>query len=637
MRDSRVDPRACFAACALLATAWPAHAQVNTPASSSSISIELAVDASGVHRRIVHSRMKIPVGAGALTLQYPKWIPGEHGPSGPVADLAGLRIEAGGKPLGWHRNPVDMFEFVVDVPAGVASVDVSFDFLSTPPSNQGFTSGASATSNLAVLSWNQLVLYPKGVPSAQVEVRTTLKLPEGWKFGTALPVVASSGSRIEFAPVSLVTLVDSPLNAGIHFRTVQLAPGEPGPRHYLHIAAESAAAAELDDATRASLDRLVVESGRLFGARHYPVYHFLLTLSDGIAHFGMEHHLSSDNRVDERTLIDDDLGAWNLSVLSHEMVHSWNGKYRRPLDLVTPDFQQPIRSDLLWVYEGLTQYLGFVLAARSGINTPEQSRGELAMVADWAAHRQGRMWRPLEDTATAAQLLFGARGDWEGWRRSVDFYDEGRLLWLEADATIRELTRGRKSLDDFVRAFHGGASGTAEVVPYTFDDIVAGLDAVAPYDWRQFLVKRVRLPVERSALATLKLGGWKLAYTGERSEMQELGETANEIQDLTASLGLQCGDDGLVKDVIVGSPADRAGVAPGVGIVAVNGFKFSGDRLRDALKAKAPVDLLVENAEFYRTLTVDYTAGERYPHLERDADKADALTAILTPLAPRQK
>ena len=634
MGDSRVRPGACFAACALLATAWPVQAQENAPASDRVTSIELSVDASEVNRRIVHSTMRIPVSAGALTLLYPKWIPGEHGPSGPIADLVGLKVEAGGKSLGWRRNPVDMFEFDVDVPTGVSSIDVSFDFLSPPPAVGGFTSGASATSNLAVLSWNQLVLYPKGVPSAQVEVRTTLKLPEGWQFGTALPVVATSGAGIEFAPVSLVTLVDSPLNAGIHFRTVALAPGEPGPKHFLHIAAESAAAAELDAATKAKLDRLVIESGQLFGARHYPVYHFLLTLSDSIAHFGMEHHLSSDNRVDERTLIDEDLAALNLSVLSHEMVHSWNGKYRRPADLVVPDFQQPIRSELLWVYEGLTQYFGFVLAARSGINAPDESHDRLALVADWAAHRQGRTWRPLEDTATSAQLLFNARGDWEGWRRSVDFYDEGLLLWLEVDAMLREQSRGKKSLDDFVRTFHGGQNGTPDVVPYTFGDIVGALNSVMPYDWRQFLGRRVKLPVEQGALATLNLAGWKLVHSDQRSELQKTNEAANEVQDLTASLGLQCGDDGIVKDVILGGPADQAGIAPGYSIVAVNGFKFSNDRLRDALKSRAAVDLLVENAEFYRTLTVDYAAGERYPHLERDTGQADLLTAILTPLAP---
>lgn len=595
--------------------------------------IDLNVDASEVFRRIVHATMTIPVSTGAVTLQYPKWLPGEHGPTGPITDVAGLKIDAGGKLLTWQREPTDMYAFNVQVPAGVSSLKVSFDFLSPPPSNEGFTSGASASSNLAVLSWNQLILYPKGVPAAMVQVKTSLKLPEGWKYGTALPVASESGASISFQPVNLETLVDSPLNCGIHFKTVELAPNEPGPKHYLHIAAESEAAIQIDDATKAKIDRLVIESGKLFGARHYASYHFLFTLGDGIAHFGLEHHESSDNRTDERTLIDEDKVILNLELLSHEMVHSWNGKYRRPADLIEPDFQQPIRSNLLWVYEGLTQYLGYILAARSGMYSPEQARDELARVADWASHRQGRTWRPLEDTATAAQLLYESRSDWEGWRRSVDFYDEGLLLWLEADTIIREQTKGAKSLDDFCKAFHGGPSGPPAVVPYTFDDVVSGLNAVAPYDWKGFLTKRVLMPIEASALGDLNLSGWKLTYTDKRSDMQKRREDDDESQDLTSSIGLRVDKKGVIGDIVTGGPADKAGISPGVQLVAVNGLRFSNDRLRDAIKAKISIELLAENAEFYKTYKIDYADGERYPHLEQDKAKTDTLSAIYQPLA----
>jgi predicted metalloprotease with PDZ domain len=620
----------CFLLCLLVLAA------AVSGAAEPRLSLELSVDASEVFRRIVHAKMVLPVTPGPLTLYYPKWLPGEHGPTGPITDLAGLRISAGGTALAWRRDPADMYAFLCEVPTGATALEIALDFLGPPPSNEGFTSGASASTRLAVLSWNQFLVYPKGLAAADIEVTASLKLPAGWKLGASLPVASSSGATTKFRPVSLETLVDSPVLSGKHFRTVDLGPAEE-PRHFLHIAAESRAALALKPETKAHLDRLVAETAALFGARHYGAYHFLLALSDNIAHFGLEHHESSDNRTDERTLIDEDKLNLNIDLLTHEMVHSWCGKHRRPADLLSPDFHQPMRSNLLWVYEGLTSYLGVVLAARSGLWTPERFRDELARYVDWASHQQGRTWRPLEDTAVAAQLLYEARWDWENWRRSVDFYDEGVLLWLEIDTLIREQTNGARSLDDFCRAFFGGQSGPPTVVPYSFEDIVQGLNAVAPYDWKSFLTRRVMTPVEPASLGSFKLGGWKLVYKPVRSAYQETREEDREVLDLTASLGLILQHDGLVKDLVPGGAADKEGLAPGVKVLAVNGLHFSEARLRDAIAAKQPVELLVQSAEAFQTHKLDYRGGERYPHLEQDAEQLDLLSPILaarTPASP---
>jgi predicted metalloprotease with PDZ domain len=362
--------------------------------------VTLDVDAREAPLRIFHARLVIPAAPGPLTLVYPKWIPGEHGPTGPITDLAGLKFSAGGTPLAWRRDPVDMWALRCDVPAGADAVEVALDYLS-PGETAGFSSGASATSKLALLSWNQLLLYPQGRNTDDIVYAASLTLPAGWKYGTALPVAREAPGRIEFAPVPLTTLVDSPVLAGQHFRTVVLAEG--APPHRIQIAADSAAALEMTPAHLAQFQALVAETGALFGARHYRHYDFLLTLSDHTAHFGLEHHESSDDRVAERSLVNDDKRKMLARLLPHEMTHSWNGKYRRPAGLATPTFQEPMKGELLWVYEGLTEYLGSVLTARSGLLTPEQYREALALTAATMDIQAGRSWRPRADTPGAGQ------------------------------------------------------------------------------------------------------------------------------------------------------------------------------------------------------------------------------------------
>ena len=622
-----LHPRWFATACVLLAGA-SVLAQ-NAP-------ITVAVDATDAPCKILHARLRIPARPGPLTLLYPKWIPGEHGPNGPVTDLVGLKFSAAGQPVAWRRDADDMFAFHVQVPAGGDAVEVALDFL-LPPSTGDFSSGASATAQLLDLSWNQVVLYPKGAKAHTLLYAATLRLPAGWKFGTALPLAKESAAGLEFAPVPLETLVDSPVIAGAYFRTVDLTPGATPP-HALDIVADSAAALELTPEDGRHFSHLVAETGALFGARHYRRYHFLLTLSDYVAHFGLEHHESSDDREGERYLIDPDSRKLGAFLLPHEMTHSWNGKYRRPAGLATPDFEQPMKGELLWVYEGLTDYLGIVLSVRCGLWTNEDFREYLALEAAELDHQTGRTWRPLADTTVAAQLLYLARKEGTAWRRSVDFYPEGDLIWLEADVLIRRQTGGHRSLNDFCRRFYGGESGPPKVVPYTLDSVLAALNEVVPYDWRQFFQARVYAIDPRAPLGGIEGAGWRLTYTNTVPELLKSRESADKFTDLSLSLGLSLKEDGAILDVIPGSPADRAGIGAAMKLVAVNGRRWTPDLLRAAVRSaatnSAPVELLVENEDYFKTCNLDYHAGEKYPLLVRDAAKPDLLAEILKPLTP---
>jgi predicted metalloprotease with PDZ domain len=618
-----------LAGLALLAgTALPAR-----PATT----ITMTVDATQAPQKIFHTQLVIPVTPGPLTFYYPKWIPGEHAPDGPVVDLAGLKFEAGGKTIPWRRDLLDMFTFHVDVPQGVDSLEVFFDYLS-PAATSGFTAGSAASDKMAVISWNQVLLYPAGTAAQEITYRTTLRLPAGWKFGTALPVEKKTGEEIEFKPVSLNRLVDSPVIAGEYFRVVDVTPpGEPI-HHEIDIAADSEAALDMSPELRQHYVNLVAESGKLFGARHYGDYHFLLSLSDHLPHFGLEHHESNDSRVSERSLIEPQQRELMATLLPHEFVHSWNGKFRRPKDLSPPYYEEPQKTDLLWVYEGLTDYLGTVLAARSGLWTPEQFRQDLALIAaELGPGRPGRTWRPLQDTADAAQLLYYAPSQWVNWRRSTDYYEEGVLVWLEADTLIRRETHGRKSLNDFCRLFYGGPNNGPELKTYTFDDVVNTLNQVAPYDWRGFFRERLDSTSAKAPLDGIENGGWKVVYSEEPSEMLRDEETVYKRVNADYSIGLALKVDGEITDSIVTKPAYQAGISAGMRLVAVNGRKFTPGVLREALKAgkttSRPLELLVLNDDYYRTDAVDYHGGERYPQLVREEGKTDVLDEIAKPLA----
>ncbi|HEY6930205.1 MAG TPA: M61 family peptidase [Thermoanaerobaculia bacterium] len=615
-----------LALAALLAGLVSSHAR----AAERPVTIEL--DAREAPRKLFHARLTIPARPGPMTLLYPKWLPGDHGPTGPITDLAGLRIQAHGQALAWRRDPVDMYAFQVDVPAGADAIEVALDYLS--PADASGSQDLGATANLALISWNTLLLYPRDAKADEIEYAASLKLPSGWKYATSLTRRGESNGAIEFEPVSLTMLVDSPVLAGRYFRVVTLT--ETPVVHRIDIAADSEAALAITPGEEHAYKNLIAETAALFRSRHYRHYDFLLTLSDHTAHFGLEHHESSDDRVDERSLIDEDKRRGSLAgLLEHEMVHSWNGKYRRPSGLAPGRFDEPMRGDLLWVYEGLTEYLGAILTARDGFLAPDEFRQSLAQTAAEMDYTRGRAWRPLMDTAVAAQLLYEARSDWVSWRRGTDFYPESELLWLEADMKIRELTSGGKSLDDFVRRFIGVQSGPPAVSPYTLTDVIAALNETAPYDWKGFWDHRLQTTAPRAPLAGISASGWNLVYRGTPSPMQQSLEEARRLLDARFSLGISANDDGLIPDVISDSPAAKAGLGPGMRVVAVNGKRYSREILREAIQAtrSKPIELIVENGDDFATFRLEYDGGLRYPNLERDSARPDVLSQVIAPLA----
>ncbi len=597
--------------------------------------VRLAVDLRDAPRYIFHAQLSLPVKPGPLTLVYPKWIPGDHSPVGPIVDLTGLKFTADGKEVAWRRDSVDMFAFHLEIPAGANRLEAKLDYLS-PTEATGSREHPAATPQLAVLNWYLVMLYPQGTKSDDLTYVASLRFPSGWKYGTALPVAKEEAGEISFEPASLTTLMDSPVITGAFFRDVDLSPDEKT-KHTLHIAADGPAALELSASEVQHLRQLIAEEYSLFGARHYRRYDFLLALSDHMPPDGVEHHESSDNRTPEGLFLDPDIREMHMDLLPHESTHSWNGKYRRPAGLATPNYQEPMKGDMLWVYEGLTQYYGQVLAARAGFWTPERFRENLAATAAYLNDRPGRTWRDLQDTATSAQILYGAPDAGSSWRRGVDYYDESTLIWLEADTIIRRETKGKKSLDDFCRRFHGGQNTGPQLVTYTFDDVVAAMNEVAPYNWRAFFEQRVQSHGPGAPLGGLENSGWKLVFNDTMNDHQRAEEAAEFTVDVQFSLGFEVhmpgGPDGSeILDVIPGSPAERAGLAPGMLVIAVNGRKWSPDFLRDAIRrakdAKEPIELLVQNGDYFHTCKVDYHNGERYPHLEVLPGKADVLTEI---------
>jgi predicted metalloprotease with PDZ domain len=602
--------------------------------------IKLAVDASDVSRRIVHSRVTMPAKPGPMTVVYPKWIPGEHGPTGPIIDVAGLKFTTGGKQIPWQRDLNDMYAFHITVPDGATEIEAQFDTLGNGE-RSGFLLGYASTANLTGISWNQFVMYPAGAKTDDVTVAAKLKLPENWKYATALKggaaiSSATAGQIVSFQPLSLTQFVDSPVLAGKFFREVDITPPGESRKHYLELASDSEAGLQVPADWLDAYRNVVRETGALFGARHYNDYHFLVSLH-GSDMNGLEHHQSSQDLLPEMGLVSQDIRNVHGYLLTHEMTHSWNGKYRRPAGLATPDYQQPMKGDLLWVYEGLTHHLGYLLATRSGIWTQENYRDEIALVAQNMTYHSGRAWRPLEDTAAAAQLLYFAPAEWDSWRRDVDYYQEGSLIWLEADTIIRQQTKGAKSLDDFCKAFYGGASGGPELKPYTEDDVVAALNAVAPYDWKGFFQVRVYDVAPKAPLGGITNSGWKVEYQEEPTTLDRSLENVRQQLDMTASLGMlvseAADDDGHVIDVVNGGPAANAGIAPTFKIIAVNGRKYSVMVLRQALHAKGELELIVANGDFFQTVKIDYHDGERYAHLVRDESKPDMLTQIANPKA----
>ncbi|MBZ5663190.1 MAG: M61 family peptidase [Acidobacteriia bacterium] len=630
MRLVRIAIGCCLLLSNCVLPAVAQKAQKNSAAKTATPRITVSLDATEAPRKIFHARLTIPSTPGTLTLYYPKWIPGEHGPNGPIQNLTGLTFTANGQTLRWRRDLLDGWTFHVEIPAGVSSLEAALDFVFPGGGSWGsHTGGTSATDKMAVVNWNTVLLYPAGWTSDELTYEARLRLPAGWKFGTPLPVASQNDQEIKFQPVSLTTLVDSPVIVGEYFRVVPLSEN---PTQQMDIAADSAAALEAPQDVLDHYRNLPDQAKKLLGAQHFRDYHFLYSLSDHVAHGGLEHHESNDSRNDERALVDPGPRLLASGLLSHEYVHSWNGKYRRPADLATADYEHPMQDDLLWVYEGLTSYLGDLLAARSGIRTPEQFRDNLARMAARLDHTPGRTWRNLQDTADGLPAMVGAPSQWESWRRSVDYYDEDVLNWLWADMVIRQQTHGAKSLDNFCHLFHGGESGPPQLRTYTFEDVVNTLNQVVPYDWRGFWVERLTNHGPGAPLLGIESSGWTLIYDERRSDLQRAEEERDGI-NAAYSIGLLLHKDGVIRDTIEGMVAAKAGIGPGMKVIAVNGRRFSIESLRDALKegktSSAPLELLVENSDYFHTYKLDYHGGERYPHLVRDESKPDVLSDII--------
>ncbi len=596
--------------------------------------LRIAVDATHAPQKIYHVRVTMPAKSGELAFVYPKWIPGYHGPNGPIEGLVNLRVSAAGTPLEWRRDLVDAYTIATNVPAGATSLDIAYDIVSAPSHNG--QNEAVSTSQLALLEFSNFAVYPRGATAAGTPVLASVTIPAGWTFGTALPVRSRTGDTIEFAPASLYTVVDSPIITGAHERSFDLGGG-----HVLDVAADGTAALALTSKFLTGMKHLVKEGPALYGGEHFRAYHFLLTLSDPVGFEGIEHHESSDNRAPEKFASEDAEYRSSPDLLPHEYSHSWNGKFRRPADLAVPDYQQPEKTDLLWVYEGLNQYNGEKLATRARLNTFADERDRLAVAAASMDVESGRATRPIRDTADAAPMLYAAPGAYRSLRRSAgDFYTEGDLVWLDADVTIRHLTHGAKSLDDFCKLFAGGTTtGVPAVSPYDESDVYALLNRVAPYDWAAFFKKRIATASARAPLGGIVGGGYRLAYTDRPSDVFKAVETERKILDARYSLGLILSTDGdslgKIADIRTESSAFAAGLAPGMRVLGVDGRKFSSDVLHEALRAhkgsRVPLQLIVANEDYIKVVGIDASSGERFPQLVRTASEPDELAKIYAP------
>jgi predicted metalloprotease with PDZ domain len=644
--------------------------------------LTLKVELADLDRKIFKVHETLPVKPGPLTLLYPEWLPGNHAPRGPIDDLAGLIISAGGHPVEWVRDPVNVYAFHLQVPAGAARLDVEFDYASPLVRDQGRTVVAP---DILGLQWNAVVLYPAGFYTNRIAVAASITLPEGWEFAGALDVESRRGAAVRFKPTTLETLVDSPLFAGRYFRSIDLDPGAKAPVH-LNVFADSVETLDVRASQLAAHHKLVQETYAMLGPPHFDRYEFLLAISDHFGDIGLEHHRSSENRRPPNYFLEADRGGSGRDLLPHEFSHSWNGKFRRPAGLATPDFNVPMHNSLLWVYEGLTNYLGAVLATRSGLWSEDYARQSWAsLAATMDRNRAGRTWRALEDTTEQPLITARRPLSWLSWQRTEDYYTEGELLWLDIDTRIREITRDKKSLDDFARAFfqptdvavggaHGGAPVTAAApgargtvatpgaagapgtagapggaasvttvngvflgpVTYTPADVVQALKAVAPFDWEKYLDERLYGHGPGAPLDGLARGGWKLVFTEVQSDYMRSLEEQRKAVDFTFSLGFSVSAAvGSLTEVRWGGPAYEAGLTMGTMLIAVNGREYRPDRLRTAVQIaklnKQPIELLVKNFDRYRTVKIAYYEGLKYPVLQRLDKTEDRLAGILKP------
>jgi predicted metalloprotease with PDZ domain len=592
--------------------------------------LRITVDATDTDRRIFQVHETVPLAqAGPTTLLFPQWVPGGHSPRNSLEKLAGLVVRANGQVVAWRRDPVDVFAFHVDAPAGTKALDLSYQVLSPTAMDQG---RVVMTPEMLNLQWLAMALYPAGYYARQVQIEASVKLPDGWAFGTALePAGPTQGGLTRFKPVSFDVLVDSPMFAGRYSRFVDLDPGAKVPVR-LDIFADRPEL--LEAATADELERhreLVRQAYKLYGSQHYDHYDFLFALSDRMGGIGLEHHRSSEDGTGPGYFLDWSTSPSARDLLPHEYTHSWNGKFRRPADLWTQSLNVPMRGSLLWVYEGQTQYWGYVLSGRSGLLSKQEALDALAATAATYENRVGRNWRPVEDTTDDPIINNRRPQPWTSWQRSEDYYSEGQLVWLDADTLIRTRSQGKRSLDDFARAFFGVENGNWNERPYTFDDVVAALNAVEPLDWAKFLHERIDAVAAKPPLDGLVRGGWRLTYAETETSYFKSAEGRRKQTDLTYSIGLLLGRDGDIAGVQWDGPAFKAGLTNGGKLLAVNGIAYDMERLKEAItaaKGGGPLELLVKTGDHYKTVSLNYRGGLRYPRLERIEGSPDLLSTI---------
>ena len=622
--------RATLAAAVCGMASWSAHADVPPPQDVPyQGTLQVSVDATDVARRIFQVREVVPAQPGPLTLLYPAWLPGHHSPVGPIDKVAGLVISANGQILPWKRDPLNVNAFHVEVPQGASSVDVAFQFLSPQNTREG---RVVMTPEIINLQWSSNTLYPAGYYASRITTQASVKFPSGWQFGSALEEASREGDTVHFKPVSYETLVDSPMFAGKYFKRVDLDPGAKRPVH-MNIVADAAKNLEITPEQLQAHRNLVQQLYKLYGSQHFDHYDLLLALSTKMSGIGLEHHRSSENGSQPGYFTEWDKQPMLRGLLPHEFNHSWNGKFRQPADLYRPTFNEPMQGSLLWVYEGQTQFWGNVLAARSGLWSDEQARDVLALTA--ATYDRGRpglqSWRNVQDTTNDPVIAERAPLPYRNYQASEEYYNAGMMIWLDVDAKLRELSRGKHAIDDFAKAFFGMDDGSYAVKTYTFEDVVQALNAIDAFDWASFL--RSRLDGHGPLIGGIESHGWKLVYTDEPSVAVKGNEERRQVADLTYSIGLVVGKGGAINDVLWDGPAFKAGVSPGMTVVAVNGHDYDADGLKDAIKAakggNQPIELLVKNFDEYRTLRVAYHDGLQYPHLVRDESKPDTLSKLL--------
>jgi predicted metalloprotease with PDZ domain len=619
----------------VLSAAFGVHAAETVPAAGDQAypgTIVLNVDATNTAQQIFQIKESIPVTAGHLVLLYPQWLPGNHSPTGPLKQLAGLLLSANGKAIEWKRDPINVFAFHVEVPEGVTTLDASYQFLSPVEGNQG---RITMTDNIVGVQWNAMTLYPAGYATRKITVQPNLKLPAGFQFGTALETDHQQGDDVTFKPTDLETLVDSPLFSGRYFKRIDLDPGAKIPVH-LNVVADDAASLVTTPEQIEIHKKLVQQAYKLYKSQHYKHYDFLFSLSEEFGGIGLEHHQSSENGVKADYFTDWKKSEPGRDLLAHEYTHSWNGKFRRPDGQAVATFNVPLDDSLMWVYEGQTQYWGNVLAARAGLVGLQNSEDLLAAVAARYDTMAGRTWRALQDTTYDPVINSRRPIGWYNYQRSEDYYSEGQLIWLDADTKIRELSGDKKSLNDFAGTFFAVDNGRNTALPYSFEDVVKFLNAVQPYDWTTFLRTRLDGHGPGAPLDGLTRAGWKLVYTDTPTDILKLAEERRKTTDFSYSLGFSLDKDAKIGGMMWGSVAFKAGLSGNTTIMAVNGQAYKPELLKAAIKeAKGTdkkIDLLVKKGNDFRTVSLDYHDGLKYPRLERIPGTPDRLAAILAPM-----